>query len=192
MSGRARLGSLRGRYVMKGKRGRWKGDTRTMPASPAEPGLLQLAVLAASAVVEALMHIEPVRLGLARNAPPDARQGLAPRFGDRLAALLTGEEALSVRESAPRAFDSAVDRRVDLILHGAILRPTHRHDRNIRQVRTLSRRRGSGGSARAASYAPVFVDTPARPAPHRHEAKRRARIHVGVLASCGRLSLGLL
>jgi hypothetical protein len=104
--------------------------------------LLQLAVFAASAVVEALMPIEPVRLGLARDAPPDARQCLAPGFGYRLAALLAGEEALSLREPAPRPFDSAVDRRVDLILHGAILRPTDRHGRNIGQERTVSRRRG--------------------------------------------------
>jgi len=73
------------------------------------------------------MHIEPVRLGLAGDAPADARQCLAARFGDRLAALLAGEEALSLREPAPRPFDSAVDRRVDLILHRAILRPTDRH-----------------------------------------------------------------
>ena len=94
------------------------------------------------------MHIEPVRLGLARNAPPDARQCLAPRFGDGLAALLTGEEALSLREPTPRPFDSAVDRRIDLILHGAVLRPTDRHGRNIRQERTVSRRRGSGALLR--------------------------------------------
>src|SRR5580692_7488639 len=107
--------------------------------------LLQLAVFAASAVVEALAHVAPVRLGLAWDARPDARQCLAPCFGDRLAALLAGEEALSLREPAPRPFDSAVNRRVDLILHGAILRPTDRHGRNIGQERTVSRRRGSGG-----------------------------------------------
>jgi hypothetical protein len=90
------------------------------------------------------MRIEPVRLGLARDAPPDARQCLAPRFGDRLAALLTGEETLSLREPAQRPFDSAVNRRVNLILHGAVLRPTDRHQRNIRHKRTVSRRRGSG------------------------------------------------
>ena len=116
----------------------WKGDTRTILICSLQ--LLQLAVFAASAVVEALMHIEPVRLGLARDAPPDARQCLAPRFGDRLAALLAGQGALSLREPAPRPFDSAVDRRVDLILHGAVLRPTDRHGRNIGQERTVSRR----------------------------------------------------
>ncbi len=94
------------------------------------------------------MHIEPVRLGLARDAPPDARQCLAPRFGNGLAALLTGEEALSLCEPAPRPFDSAVDRRVDLILHGAVLRPTDRHARNIRKERMVSRRRRSGGLLR--------------------------------------------
>lgn len=94
------------------------------------------------------MHIEPVRLGLARDASPDARQCLAPRFGDRLVALLTGEKALSRREPAPRPFDSAVDRRVDLILHGAVLCPTDRHGRNIGQERTVSRRRRSGGLLR--------------------------------------------
>src|SRR5580698_7454465 len=113
----------------------------TIPASSAVPGLLQLAVFAASAVVEALVHVEPVRLGLARDALPDARQCVAPRFGDRLAALLTGEEALSLRKPAPRPFDSAVDRRVDLILHRAVLRPTDRHGQNIGQGRTVSRRR---------------------------------------------------
>ena len=108
------------------------------------PLLLQLAVFAASAVVEALVHVESVRLGLARDAPPDARQCSAPRFGDRLAALLAGQRALSLREPAPRPFDSAVDRRVNLILHGAVLRPTDRHARNIRKERTVSRRRRSG------------------------------------------------
>ena len=102
--------------------------------------LLQLAVFAASAVVEALVHVEPVRFGLARDAPPDARQCLAPRFGNRLAAVLAGTEALSLREPAPRPFDSAVDRRIDLILHGAVLRPTDRHGQNIGQKRTVSRR----------------------------------------------------
>jgi predicted nucleic acid-binding protein len=107
--------------------------------------LLQLAVFAASAVVEALVHVEPVRFGLARDAPPDARQCLAPRFGNRLAAVLAGTEALSLREPAPRPFDSAVDRRVDLILHSAVLRPTDRHGQNIRHERTVSRRMGAAG-----------------------------------------------
>jgi len=110
--------------------------------------LLQLAVLAASAVVEALVHVEPVRLGLARDAPPCARQCLAARFGDGLAALLAGEQALSLREAAPRPFDSAVDRRVDLILDGAVLRPTDRHGQKIGRERRVSRRRGSGGLLR--------------------------------------------
>ena len=108
--------------------------------------LLQLAVFAASAVVEALVHVEPVCLGLARNARPDARQCLAPRVGDRLVALLAREEALSLREPAPRPFDRAVDRRVDLILHGAVLRPTDCHPRNIEQEQTVSRWRGSVSS----------------------------------------------
>jgi hypothetical protein len=130
------------------------------------------------------MHIEPIRLGLARDAPPDARQCLAPRFGNRLAALLTGEEALSLREPAPRPFDGAVDRRVDLILYGAILRPTDRHGRKIRQERTVSRdrrrrqifhsgRSGSGAEDRAggtdtpstgtAKLFPTFTETPPNP-----------------------------
>jgi hypothetical protein len=88
------------------------------------------------------VHVAPIRLGLAWDAPPDARQCLAPRFGDRLAALLAGQRALSLREPAPRPFDSAVDRRVDLILHGAVLCPTDRHGQNIEQGRTVSRRRG--------------------------------------------------
>jgi len=94
------------------------------------------------------VHVELVRLGLAQDAPPDARQCLAARFGDRLAALLTGEKAFSLREPAPRPFDSAVDRRVDLILHGAVLRPTDCHARNIRKERTVSRRRRSGSLLR--------------------------------------------
>jgi hypothetical protein len=43
-----------------------------------------------------------------------------------------------VREPAPRSFDGAVDRRVDLILDSAVLRPTDRHHRNIAQERTES------------------------------------------------------
>ncbi len=118
-------------------------DTRERPPVIDGSRLPQLAVFAASAVVKASVHIQPVRLGLARDAPPDARQCLPPRFGDRLAALLTGEEAVSPREPAPRPFDSAVYRRVDLILHGAILRPTDRHRRTIRRGRRVSRGRGS-------------------------------------------------
>jgi hypothetical protein len=91
------------------------------------------------------VHVEPVRLGLARDAPLDARQYLAPRFGDRLAALFAGQRALSLREPAPRPFDSAVDRRVDLILHGAVLRPTDPPCSKQGKERTVSRRRRSGG-----------------------------------------------
>ncbi len=74
------------------------------------------------------MHIDPVRLGLARDARPDSLQRFAPPLGDRLPALLAGQEALSLRESTPRPFDGAVHRCIDLILHGTILRPTDRHN----------------------------------------------------------------
>jgi len=86
------------------------------------------------------MRIEPVRLGLARDAPPDARERLPPRFGNRLLALLAGNEALALSEPAPRPFDGAVDRRIDLILHRTVLRPTDRHDRRLTQEGTASRR----------------------------------------------------
>ena len=114
-------------------------------AESLHPDLLQLAVFATSAVVEALVYVETVQLRLARNAPADARQCLAPRFGDRLPAVRACQQALSLRESAPRAFDSAVDRRVDLILHRTVLRPTDRHGQNIVQERTLSRDPGAAG-----------------------------------------------
>ena len=127
----------------------------------ASSALLQLAVFAASAVVQALMHIEPVRLGLARHAPSDAQQCLAPRFGDRFAAVLAGEEALSLREPAPRPFDRAVDRRVDLILHGAVLGPTDGHGQNIGQERTVSRRMGAAGCS-----ASVGLSRPTAPRSH--------------------------
>src|SRR6185312_1884131 len=58
--------------------------------------LLQLAVLAASAVVEALLHVASIRFGLARDALAHAGHGSAARFRDGLAALLAGREALSL------------------------------------------------------------------------------------------------
>ena len=101
--------------------------------------LLQLAVFAASAIVQALVRVEPVRLGLAWDAPLDARQRSAPCFRDGLAALFTGQRALSLREPTPRPFDRAVDRCVDLILHRAVLCPTGRHRRSLGRARTMSR-----------------------------------------------------
>jgi hypothetical protein len=47
--------------------------TLDLPTHSRRRGLLELTVLASSAIVETLLHVAPVGLGLARDASPDAR-----------------------------------------------------------------------------------------------------------------------
>src|SRR6185312_14754511 len=87
----------------------------------------QLAVLAAAAVVARERLLVAVVRFLAIDAQPHAGHGLAPRLGDLRVALLAMREASPARQLAARALDGVVDRRVDLVLNGAVAGPACGH-----------------------------------------------------------------
>jgi len=64
---------------------------------------------------------------LARDAQTHARHGLAARLGDGIVALLASREAGTLRQLAAHPLNAVFDRRVDLVLHGAIPCPAGCH-----------------------------------------------------------------
>src|SRR3954469_551999 len=83
----------------------------------------ELTVLAAAAIDAGVDDIR-VAGGLAVHAGSRSRQHLAPALGDRFPALLALRGALADRDSRPRAVHRVRDGVVDLILDGAVSRPT--------------------------------------------------------------------
>src|SRR5262249_29852427 len=128
----------------------------------------QLAVLAAAAVVAAERGLLLIVLFLARHTQAHARHGLAPRLGNRRAALLAMLQARTFAHVAARALDRVLDRRVDLILNGVVACPTccHCSSSRIRCARVGSvratnfRKQASGG--RPAPQASYLPDGPGR------------------------------
>src|SRR5688572_30129870 len=90
----------------------------------------QLAILAATPVVAAHTALLAVVLLLARHAQAHPRHGLAPRFRNLRIAFLATRQPRSFRQPAANAFDSILDRGVDLVLHRAIACPSGCHGRS--------------------------------------------------------------
>src|SRR5262245_1794315 len=87
----------------------------------------QLTVLAAASVVAAELLDLAVGGFLTTHAEPNARNGVAPRLRNFRSAIRAMTEAGALRQSAFRAIDPILDRRIDLFLHRAVTCPTRRH-----------------------------------------------------------------
>ena len=107
------------------------------PAGKLCGGLSELTILAASAI-DTDGTDSCVTFRLARDACPDAGQGLPAALGNVLAAIVAIFRAFADRHHRSRALNSIIDRIVDLILHRAIGCPTicHRVDLQIPKWRS--------------------------------------------------------
>src|SRR5690606_27190792 len=91
------------------------------------PGLAELAVLAAPAVVAAFRALLGIARFLAGHAQAHAGHGLAARFGDRGIAFLAVRQPRPLAKLAARALDRVLDGGVDLVLDRAVTRPSGCH-----------------------------------------------------------------
>jgi hypothetical protein len=86
----------------------------------------KLAVLAAAAVDPGLPPLT-VADRLAGDARPAGRQGVAPGVRNALAAVFAKFSAGAFGQAKPRKLYGVGNRVVDLLLYGAVARPTIRH-----------------------------------------------------------------
>src|SRR6187399_1385437 len=87
---------------------------------PAPSRLAQLAVFAAATVVAGERCLFLVLVGLARHAQAHAGHGLAPSLGYLRVAFLAALQTRALRGLVTHALDRILDRRIDLVLHGAV------------------------------------------------------------------------
>src|SRR6185437_8306396 len=120
-----------------------RGWRPTRNRAVAGTGSAQLAVLAATTVVEAGAAALFVMRLLAGHAQAYAGHGLAPRGRNGGVALFAASQARTLAQLLPRPLHRIADRGVDLILHGTITCPTGCHGipPHYRCIRTLIRTR---------------------------------------------------
>src|SRR5271165_6674358 len=102
-----------------------------LAAPSAAPGInrasSQLAVFAAAPVVAAELRDIAIVLELAGNAEAHTGDRDSAGLGDFGVAVRAARQRRSLRQLALDAADRVLDRRVDLLLHRPVARPTRRH-----------------------------------------------------------------